>query len=272
MLQILIVLSLLLTFYLIMIMPNFLRRKEMKPFLQRDYAHRGLHSADKLIPENSMAAFREALNNNLAIELDIHLTRDNQIVVFHDETLDRICHVPGTIENSSYEELRSLRLQGTSEHIPLFSDVLNYVNGRVPLLIELKLPSTDTRLCNYTLKLLRTYNGPVLIQSFNSLGVRWFFKNAPDILRGQLSSSLTKTNPESPYLARFFVQHLLTNMFCHPDFISYKMTDTSNLGVWLNQRLYRIPIAVWTLRNPKTYNQAQQKYDMYIFEGFSKKI
>ena len=101
MLQILIVLSLLLTFYLIMIMPNFLRRKEMKPFLQRDYAHRGLHSADKLIPENSMAAFREALNNNLAIELDIHLTRDNQIVVFHDETLDRICHVPGTIENSS---------------------------------------------------------------------------------------------------------------------------------------------------------------------------
>ncbi|MDY5845046.1 MAG: glycerophosphodiester phosphodiesterase family protein [Bariatricus sp.] len=258
--------------YLLLIMPNLFRHKAMKPFLNRDYAHRGLHDEQRLIPENSMAAFREALRENLAIELDIHLTRDNHVVVFHDESLERICHVSGTIEEASYEDLKSLHLQGTSEKIPLFSEVLSYVNGRVPLLIELKLPTSDTRLCSYTLKLLRNYNGPYMIQSFNSLGVRWFFKNAPDILRGQLSSSLTKTNPENPYIVRFCVQHLLTNFLCQPDFISYKMADSANLSVWINKYIYHIPVAVWTLRSNQAYHKAKEKFDMYIFEGFSKKI
>ncbi|MGN0406519.1 MAG: glycerophosphodiester phosphodiesterase family protein [Bariatricus sp.] len=258
--------------YFALIMPNLSRRKAMQPYLNLDYAHRGLHDASKRIPENSMAAFHEALKKNLAIELDIHITHDNQVVVFHDDTLDRICNVPGTIEESDYQDLAGLRLQNTGERIPLFSEVLHYVNGRVPLLIELKLPSSDTRLCNYTLELLQNYHGPYLIQSFNSLGIRWFFKHAPHILRGQLSSALTKTDPQCPFLARFCVQHLLTNLYCHPDFISYKFADTSNLSVWLNQHLFRIPIAVWTLRNSQTYRQAKTKFDMYIFEGFSKKI
>ncbi|MGE9974647.1 glycerophosphodiester phosphodiesterase family protein [Coprococcus catus] len=257
--------------YFILIIPNIFRRKAMQPYLYLDYAHRGLHDSTKRIPENSMAAFQEALKKNLAIELDIHITRDNQVVVFHDDTLERICNVSGTIEESDYQDLAKLHLQNTDEHIPLFSDVLHYINGRVPLLIELKLPSRDTRLCNYTLKLLEDYQGPYLIQSFNSLGVRWFFKHAPQVLRGQLSSALTKTDPECPYLARFCVQHLLTNLYCHPDFISYKFSDTSNLSVWLNQHLFHIPIAVWTLRNSQTYRQAKTKFDMYIFEGFSKK-
>ena len=258
--------------YLFLIMPNISRRRAMEPYLKLDYAHRGLHDSKKLIPENSMAAFHEAVKENLAIELDIHLTRDNQVVVFHDDTLDRICNTTGNIENSDYADLQKLYLQNTSEHMPLFSDVLKYVNGRVPLLIELKLPSRDTRLCRYTLELLQNYQGPYLIQSFNSLGIRWFFKNAPHILRGQLSSALTKTDPDCPYFARFCVQHLLTNLYCRPDFISYKYADTQNLSVWLNQHFFRIPVAVWTLRNKHSYQEARQKFDMYIFEGFSKKI
>lgn len=256
--------------YLFMIMPNFSRRQAMKPFLDLDYAHRGLHDSQELIPENSMAAFKEAVKHNLAIELDIHLTSDNQVVVFHDESLERICHVKGTIEDSTFEELEKLHLLGTDERIPLLSDVLKYINGRVPLLIELKLPTRDTRLCFYALKLLKQYQGPFLIQSFNSLGVRWFSKNAPHILRGQLSSALTQTNHNDPYLARFFVQYLLTNIFCHPDFISYKMADSANLSLWLNQKLYHIPVAVWTLRNVKAYRKARKQFDMYIFEGSAK--
>lgn len=98
-----------------------------------------------------------------------------------------------------------------------------------------------------------------------------FHKHAPQVLRGQLSSALTRTNPENPFLARFCVQFLLTNLICRPDFISYKLADAGNPSVWLNHYLYRIPMAVWTLRNQKAYKTARNKYDMYIFEGFSVK-
>lgn len=191
--------------YLYMIMPNTSRRSKILPYLKRDYAHRGLHDSSRLIPENSMPAFRAAVKQNLAIELDIHLTRDGKVVVFHDESLKRICNAEGTVENSTFDTLQHLHLSGTSEHMPLFSDVLRYVNGRVPLLIELKLPDSNMKLCPAAWDILKDYKGPYMIQSFNSLGIRWFHKHAPQVLRGQLSSALTRTNPENPFLARFCV-------------------------------------------------------------------
>ena len=151
------------------------------------------------------------------------------------------------------------------------ADGLRYVNGRVPLLIELKLPDSNMKLCPAAWDILKDYKGPYMVQSFNSLGIRWFHKHAPQVLRGQLSSALTRTNPENPFLARFCVQFLLTNLICRPDFISYKLADAGNPSVWLNHYLYRIPMAVWTLRNQKAYKTARNKYDMYIFEGFSVK-
>ncbi|XCP84841.1 glycerophosphodiester phosphodiesterase family protein [Roseburia hominis] len=252
--------------YLYLIMPNLTRRRDMVPFLGRDYAHRGLHNANALVPENSMPAFKEAVKRNLAIELDIHITRDNQVVVFHDDTLDRICGVPGTIEEYTLAELRNLHLLGTAERIPLFSDVLDYIDGRVPLLVELKLPSRDMRLCAYAWELLKDYRGKFLIQSFNTLGVRWFYKNAPHILRGQLSSALTRSDRKPHYLFRLCVQFLLTNILCRPDFISYKLADSENLSLLLVHRLFHTPIAVWTLRTPKAYQKAHHQFDMYIFE------
>ena len=110
-----------------------------------------------------------------------------------------------------------------------------------------------------------------MIQSFNSLGIRWFHKHEPQEIRGQLSSALARTNPENHFLARFCEQLLLTNLICRQDFIYYILADTGNPSVWLNHYLYRIPMAVWTLRNQKTYKTARNKYDMYIFEGFSVK-
>lgn len=256
----------LLILYLFLIMPNLSRHEAMKPYHGRSFAHRGLHDAENLIPENSMYAFKEAVKHKLAIELDIHLTRDNQVVVFHDELLKRVCGVPGTVESSDYKELQRLRLLNTDERIPLFQEVLDYVNGRVPILIELKLPSQDMRLCSYASDILSHYRGDYLVQSFNSFGVRWFKQNAPHVLRGQLSSALTKTNKDNPYIVRFCVQHLLTNFLCRPDFISYKLADAQNTAVRLNHRLFRAPVAVWTLRTEKACRQAFREYDMYIFE------
>ena len=125
----------LILFYCFSILPRRSMRRQMEKYHQTMFAHRGYHCAQKGIPENSMSSFRAAIEHHYGIELDLHLTRDGHLVVFHDHTLDRICHCPGTIESLSLEQLKKCRLSGTSEQIPLFQDVLTLVNGRVPLLI-----------------------------------------------------------------------------------------------------------------------------------------
>ncbi|WP_122641756.1 glycerophosphodiester phosphodiesterase family protein [Luxibacter massiliensis] len=252
--------------YLFMIMPRMSTHKRMKLFLGTKWAHRGLYNMKKGIPENSLAAFKNAVKKGVGIELDVHMTCDKKLIVFHDDTLKRVCGCEGNIEEMAYEDLKGCYLNHTSEKIPLLSDVLDYVNGRVPLLIEVKLPTKNTEICSYLEKELRRYNGPYLVQSFNCLVLRWLKMYCPQILRGQLSSNLTKSSNSPNYLLRFCVQHLLSNCWCRPDFISYKLRDSQNLSLRIVHRLYHAPVAAWTIRTAEEMAAAKKEYDMYIFE------
>ena len=100
-------------------------------------AHRGLHNNDT-IPENSLKAFQKCIDKNIPIELDVRVTKDKQIVVFHDDKLSRMTEIDGYVNNIDYADLLSARLLKTNEKIPLFSEVLELVNGKVPILIEVK--------------------------------------------------------------------------------------------------------------------------------------
>ena len=91
---------------------------------------------------------------------------------FHDDTLSRMCGLNRTVESMNYSELARLRLLNTEHRIPLLSEVLKLVEGRVPLLIEMKLPTRSTRLCPLLDRELAAYSGPYLIESFNPLGLR----------------------------------------------------------------------------------------------------
>ena len=253
--------------YLFSISPRRSRLQEMRRFMKTKFAHRGYHcAAARKIPENSLAAFRAALDCHYGIELDVHLTKDGQVAVFHDDTLERVCGVPGSVESHTYSELKQLFLQHTAERIPLLADVLSCVDGRVPLLIELKLPGRSMKLCEKTCELLQGYKGPCLIQSFNTLGLRWFRLHAPHILRGQLSSNLTADDDTAPYILRFLVKHMLSNFLGRPDFISYKLKDLPEPGVWLCRVLFRTPVAVWTLNSENAMRRGISGYEMQIFE------
>lgn len=238
----------------------------MMPFYNTEFAHRGLYFEDKLIPENSMPAFREAVKNHMGIELDLHLTKDNKLAVFHDDTLKRMCNSVCAIEALTYDELLSYRLGNTPEQIPLFKDVLSYVNGRVPLLIELKLPGKDTRICSFVRDALKDYDGEYLVQSFNTLALFWFRRHAPSVLRGQLSNDLTHEKAKDHFLLRFLTKYLLVNVIGRPHFISYKLQDVGNLSVRILKSILKTPVAVWTIRNEKAYNQAKTHYNMVILE------
>lgn len=253
-------------FYMFIIAPRLSKKEEMKAFLHTRFAHRGYHCAERLIPENSIPAFQAALDRHYGIELDLHLCKDNQLVVFHDDNLKRICGVNGRIEEYTYDELQNFHLLNTTEKIPLFADVPKLVRGRVPLLIELKIPSRSIKICQETQRLLEDYKGTYLIQSFNTMGLNWFKKNAPQVLRGQLSSNLTAGKSDENFVLRFLVKHLLTNILGKPDFISYKMSDLPALNVSICHRLFKTPIAVWTLRTEDALETGIQYYDMQIFE------
>lgn len=252
--------------YFAAICPNLSRKTKMKPFSGAEFAHRGLFSNQNNIPENSMKAFQEAVKHHVGIELDVHLTKDGKAVVFHDDTLTRMCHKDGVIEKMDYEELQNCYLNHTSEKIPLLADVLSYVNGRVPMLIELKLPSKNMRLCREVSTLLASYHGNYLIQSFNTIGLAWFRRHAPHILRGQLSSNLTKTRKSEPWIACFLVRFLLLNWIGKPDFISYKFKDSQNISLRMMNFLFHTPIAVWTLRTPNEFQEGKRCFQMNIFE------
>lgn len=231
------------------------------------FAHRGLWDLSRGIAENSLPAFRAAVENGYGIELDVHLSKDGRLVVFHDDTLDRVCGVPGTIEGKSYDELRRLPLSGTDLYMPLLGDVLKIVDGNVPLLIELKLSGTKCRLCEKTMDLLSSYNGAYLIESFNPFALHWFRTHHPEILRGQLSSRYSPSLGLNP-LIRIASTTLVENVISRPHFIAYNHKTDDVLGLRICRNLFHAPCFAWTVRSEADAEQCFPRYDAIIFEHF----
>lgn len=159
---------------LFLLAPGRATKRQKAPFMGRNFAHRGLHSRDMSVPENSLEAFRLAAKAGYGIELDVQLSRDGQVVVFHDDTLDRVCGVHARVDEKSYVELRALGLCGTNNRIPLFSEVLDVIKGRGPLIVELKNGRRNLELCRKTYALLSDYRGEVCVESFNPMIMGWF--------------------------------------------------------------------------------------------------
>ena len=166
---VIILLILFILLYCFAIFPEMSRQKRMKAFHGIMFAHRGLHSKTHGIPENSMSAFRAAIQKNYGIELDLHLTRDGELVVFHDDDLKRVCGRPERPEDLTAAELTKCTLLGTKEHIPLFRDVLALVNDQVPLLVELKIPERNMQICQKAYEMLRSYHSEEINDYLSSI-------------------------------------------------------------------------------------------------------
>ncbi|MCH5275017.1 MAG: glycerophosphodiester phosphodiesterase [Lachnospiraceae bacterium] len=263
------ILLLLVILYLLMIMPRMMHRPDITPFKSVLYAHRGLHDNFSPAPENSMAAFKKAVDAGFGIELDVQLSKDKVPVVFHDSTLDRICGVEGRVEDFTYEELQQFSLCGTAEKIPKFEDFLKLVDGKVPLIIEYKIPGGVAEVCPIADKLLQAYKGAYCIESFNPLGVLWYRRNRKEVVRGQLADNFIKSgeNTLSPLLY-FALHHLMFNFLTKPDFIAYNHFLYRDLSRRLCRRLYRAPAAAWTIKNEVELKESRKEFDMFIFDSF----
>ncbi len=252
--------------YLLMIMPRIRRKPDIKPFQGVLYAHRGLHDNDTLAPENSMAAFRKAVETGFGIELDIQLTKDKVPVVFHDMTLQRICGVEGRLSDYTYEQLQRLHLCKSKERIPRFEDVLNMVGGKVPLIVEFKGENTDVSLCPVADKLLRKYKGVYCMESFNPLMVAWYRKHHGEIFRGQLSEKFF-TNGKKKVL-HLVLENLLLNFWAKPDFIAYKCKEYDALSRRICCGLFKATAVAWTIKSKEELEEMKKHFDMFIFDSF----
>lgn len=213
-----------------------------------------------------MSAFRAAVERGLPIELDVRLLADEQVAVFHDETLDRMTSSSAPIRRLSARQLRELRLSGSDERVPLLSEVLQLVAGRVALVIELKHDARvgRGRLEQCVWRELGGYRGDYAVMSFHPMVVGWFRRNAPQVTRGQLSGRLT--DAKLSRLERFALRNLLLTPVNRPHFVAYDVTGLPALPVSLWRRITHNPVLAWTVRDEAEARRADRYADNLIFD------
>ena len=235
------------------------------------YAHRGLHDASQGVPENSMAAFRRAVEHGFGAELDVHLMADGELAVVHDSSLERVCGVEVEIEGLTAGQLPGYPLMGTEEHIPLFRDVLALFEGKTPLVIELKVERGNARaLTDAVMAALKGWNGTYCIESFHPAVLLRLKEKYPHVIRGQLSQNFLKASEVNNLSlpVRFVLTNLLTTAVTGPDFIAYKWQDRRNPSLRVMRALYGVHEVGWTVREQAVMDGLTQDDVTSIFEGF----
>ena len=235
------------------------------------YAHRGLHDMDLGVPENSMAAFRRAVEHGFGAELDVHLMADEELAVVHDSSLARVCGRPVCIEDLTAADLPDCTLMGTEETVPLLRDVLALFEGKTPLIIELKVERGNAdALTDAAMAMLEGWNGTYCVESFHPGVLLRLKKKYPKVIRGQLSENFLKdrevVNLSLP--SRIVLTNLLTTSATEPDFIAYKWQDRDNPTLWLMKKMYGVHEAAWTVRDRETMEALERDGAISIFEGF----
>jgi len=232
------------------------------------YAHRGLHKEG--VPENSMAAFRAALEKGYGIELDIHLMKDGNLAVIHDASLLRTAGADVQIEDLTAQDLENYRLEGTDEKIPLFREVMALYEGKAPMIVELKpVKGNHAALAEAACDILKDYTGVYCMESFDPRCISWLRKNRPHIVRGQLTENFVAHDDKLHPAIRFALTHSLTNALTVPDFVAYKFEDRNDsISTALCRRAWDIQGVSWTIKTQEDYDIAVQEGWLPIFEGF----
>ena len=214
-------------------------------------AHRGLHSNANNIYENTKESFLAAVNENYAIECDVVLSKDHEVVVFHDENLKRLCNLDKNVSSLTMNELRNLKIYESSSNIISLDEMLHIVSAHVPIIIEIKgkfNPFIEERIQ----EIIRSYKGPIALKTFNLKSVEWLIKFLPYVYKGLVIDSNTNNFEAILDLNIDFVS-------CDIEFIESNLVD----------RLKKkgLPIITWTVDNEDKKKKANLIADNIIFEN-----
>lgn len=213
--------------YIYCIFPRFSKRKALESYKKYYYAHRGYHN--DVLPENTLAAFENAKNHGYGIELDVQLTKDNICVVAHDFHLLRACGIDKQIDECTYDELKEYKVFNSEYSIPKLESVLELIDHKVPMIVEIKQKGANCQVCVEAQKLLDQYKTNYVVESFNPIAMNWYLKHRPNLIRGQLSSYFKTDKNMNKYL-KFCLKHYLLNFLSRPDFVAYDVDNYEEIG------------------------------------------
>jgi len=222
-------------------------------------AHRGL--CDSKYPENSLGSFENCVKKGIPIELDVHILKDNTLVVYHDDDTGRLTDKKIILKNAVHDDIKDLRIEGSKYKIPTLKEVLDLVNGKVLLDIELKVEVRNFRICYEISKLLDNYGGEFVIKSFNPAYIWWFKKYRPEFIRGILVSRLKDTSMSK--ILKRILYNMSFNFLANPDFIAFDYRDLPNKKI---DKLYAdgVPILLFTVMENE---KIEYKYSGLIYKG-----
>ena len=230
-------------------------------------AHRGLHGEGAA--ENSLSAFRRAVEAGFGVELDVRLSKDGELVVFHDDTLTRVAGVEGRVDELTLAELRECRLLDTDDTIPTMREVFDLVDGRIPILIEIKEKTGSTAVTEKLLAELKSYDGPYIVESFNPMAISAFRKGRREVPVGILSRRFCDMKEHKGSPLYFALQNMLLNFLSTPDFVAYRHSDANTLSLKLARSLFGTVTVAWTTRSAEEEKTAKKNgFDCIIFENY----
>ncbi|QSX09151.1 glycerophosphodiester phosphodiesterase [Alkalibacter rhizosphaerae] len=253
--------------------PEKLSDEKTRWLTEKIIAHRGIHNNGGNAPENTLAAFQKAVEKNYPIELDVRLTRDKKVVVIHDKKLKRLLGYDEEVQDLNFSDFKDKTILGSDQRVPLFREVLELVDGKVPILVEIKSHGAIGPLEKRLYDLLKHYKGAYAIQSFNPFSVKWFHDHAGEVVRGQLSGNFQINEYEKAYQGaeelpvyqKFLLKNLMFNFLSRPNFIAYEIQDTEHARLIKIQKL-GVPLLGWTVKNRIEYLEVKDLCDNLIVD------
>lgn len=244
---------------------------DLKWLTERPVAHRGFHDRDAGRIENSRSAIGAAVDRGFAIEVDLQIAADDVPMVFHDSTLDRLTNESGPVRALAGDALGEIRLKESSDTIPSFDDLLTIVDGKVPLVVELKPHGSRTGiLADAVLQRLAAYSGKVALMSFDPEMVATIAEKSPDQVRGIIADATPRRVGwgGGSVIGRFGLRHLLHIPRTRPHFIAYDCQALPALAPAILRRVCSLPLLTWTVRDRFEQKRVHRWTDQIIFEGF----
>ncbi len=250
------------------IKPRTKGKPDMTVFSAYDYANGGLHDFCREVPDNTIKAYDKALKHGYGIIMDVRLTKDGIPVAFTDHELWRLCGIEGTVEDMTFDEIAQIKLAETEYTAPALKEALEFVDGQVPVLLNLRTYGDNYEsLAEAAAAVIEQYDGIIAVESMDYRCVRWFTRNLPHIIRGQMfEKNIDFGNTVITFLRQFAKNWLLTNCLTKPDFISSHVVDSRSLSLRFCKLLYHVPVMHWNVKTMKEYEKARMNDAIVSFE------
>jgi glycerophosphoryl diester phosphodiesterase len=230
----------------------------------KPFAHRGLFD-NETIPENSLAAFELAISGGHSIELDVRLTADGKLCVFHDASLLRMTSKEKSFGASEWSGIEGLKLLGTNQTVPRLETALELIGGRVPVLVEIKNAGISNKVSALTAEVLDRYTGAFAVQSFNGFTVNWFKKYRPDYCCGQLATGFRSKAAVARRVNYLFLSFYLSGL-TRPEFIAYDIEAGDTAFFETALRASGLPLLLWIIDSEEKLAMCRKLKVNYIFE------